>query len=183
MHKTIWYVSIAVVLAMRLESGTVWAQLPEGSKAPTFTIKTLDGKTFDLKPLISPGKQQKSAVVLSFWAPLCPPCRSEAPHLQKLYEDYNRKGIAFVGIATGADGLSRVQRFVTDYKLAYTVGWDPDETKAALKYRFTSIPALFIIDSKGVIRRTYSGYYPGMEKKIAKKLDHILAEQAKSKAT
>ena len=173
MRGRVYAVAGCAALAL-LAAGIAIAQLEKGSQAPDFKATGLDGREFGLKPLISEGKAQKAVVVLAFWATWCPPCRAEAPHLQKISKDYADRGVAVVGVSLDGPRSSRVQRFVDQQKLTYTVVLDPDG-KAANKYRVRSIPTLFVIDSGGVIRATRVGYGPGSEKELAKDIDRILA--------
>ena len=52
--------------------------------ANDFTVYDANGNAVKLSDFI--GKP----IVLNFWASWCPPCKSEMPHLQQLYEDYGR---------------------------------------------------------------------------------------------
>jgi len=59
--------------------------------APDFTAKSLTGTPISL------ASYRGKIVVLNFWGSWCPPCRSEAPTLAVLSEQYASKGVAFLG--------------------------------------------------------------------------------------
>ncbi len=65
--------------------GGVAAELAQGRhpSAPTFTLPRLD----DGSPL-SLASLRGKAVVINFFTSWCPPCKVEAPALQRLYERY-----------------------------------------------------------------------------------------------
>ena len=64
----------------------------EGTTLPSFTAKTIDGKTIDLEDKV---------VVLNFWFIGCTGCREEIPKLNELAAKYaNRADIVFLAIAT-----------------------------------------------------------------------------------
>ena len=69
-----------------------------------FTVATLDGGTFDGRSLA--GKP----AVLWFWAPWCPTCAAEAPHVRQFADQYAGK-ITMVGVA-GLDKVANMHRFV-----------------------------------------------------------------------
>ncbi|WP_188187866.1 TlpA family protein disulfide reductase [Nonomuraea sp. SYSU D8015] len=76
------------------------AGVPEALK---FSATTLDGKAFQGESLA--GKP----VVFWFWAPWCPKCMSEAPHVKAAAAEYG--DVAFVGVA-GLDTEAAMKEFV-----------------------------------------------------------------------
>ncbi|MEO3803130.1 redoxin domain-containing protein [Nonomuraea sp. B1E8] len=68
-----------------------------------FSARTLDGETFQGASLA--GKP----VVFWFWAPWCPKCMSEAPHVKAAAARYG--DVAFVGVA-GLDTEAAMKEFV-----------------------------------------------------------------------
>jgi len=165
---------VGVPILAVLAAGLASAQLRKGADAPDFKLTTLDGKEFRLQPLISEGKERKAVVVLAFWATWCPPCRAEAPHLQRIHKDYADKGVAVIGVSLDDRGAERVKRYVEQCGLKYTILLDPNGSKAAEKYRVRSIPSLFVLDGKGTIRAAHVGYSPGSEKELEKEIKQIL---------
>ncbi|SDS17192.1 Thiol-disulfide isomerase or thioredoxin [Brevibacterium sandarakinum] len=90
-------------------SGTgVVTQIPQ-SKRPTavkLAGNTTNGNAFDLQ------EWQGSPVVLNLWYAACPPCREEAPDLQRSYDSFRDEGVRFLGInvrdeAPAADAFAR----------------------------------------------------------------------------
>ena len=96
-------------------------------------------------------------VLLNFWASWCPPCRSEMPAMQQVYESYRDEGLEVVAVnMTHQDSLSDVQSFLNIYQLTFPVMLDM-RGESALKYQVRALPTTFLIDRAGVIREVVVG--------------------------
>lgn len=85
---------------------------------PDFTGRTLTGASLRL------ASYRGKVVVLNFWGSWCVPCRSEAPTLAVLSEQYRSRGVSFVGDDVGeapTDGLA----FIRDMGITYPSVSDP----------------------------------------------------------
>lgn len=146
-------------------ASVLWADLASGTKAPDFTLPTLDGKTFTLHDSF---KKPAKVVVLDLWATWCPPCRAQTPHLIALNNKFKDKGVLMVGVAIDAE-----RKPVTDYAkkqgVNYTVVLDPEAKKTGASYKIRGIPATYVIDKKGIIRFAHSGFPPDRYKEEQKK--------------
>lgn len=176
MLKKNWLIAAAMIVA--LAAGSASAQIAKGKTAPDFSLKTLDGKDFKLKPLVSKGTDQKKVVILAFWGSWCPPCRAEGPHLQALYEKYKDQDVAVVGVAV-QDEQASAQKFVDFAKLTYTVVLDTDEADIGAKYGAPPIPRLYVLDRNGTVRFTHLGYGQGAEVELDKEIKGLLKEKPK----
>ncbi|MGI6296298.1 MAG: TlpA family protein disulfide reductase [Armatimonadota bacterium] len=148
------FIALVVVAVVASISAVAYANLKVGTKAPDFSLKDLDGKTFTLADNFkAPGK----VVLLDIWATWCPPCRAEIPHLIKLQTKYKDKPVVIVGVAVD-ERKTDVESFAKKNKINYVVC--PDERGKAIgdKYSVRGIPATYIIDKKGVIRYVHSGF-------------------------
>ncbi|MFH1877689.1 MAG: redoxin domain-containing protein [Candidatus Omnitrophota bacterium] len=121
------------------------------SMAPKFSLKDMDGKTFDLSD--TKGK----VVIVDFWATWCPPCRMEIPHFQSLYEEYKDKGLVVVGVALDRSGLDAVKSFVRENRVTYPVVMGNDDLADAYG-GIRGIPTTFVLDREGRIVEKYVGY-------------------------
>ncbi|MBC7228490.1 MAG: cytochrome c biogenesis protein CcsA, partial [Thermoflexales bacterium] len=120
-----------------------------GQAAPDFTLTLLDGSTFSLSGA------RGQVVVVNFWASWCPPCEAEAADLQAVWEEYQGKGVAFIGIAY-KDEEAAVRDFLARHGVTYPVGLDPTGQVAAL-YGLTGVPETFVVDAEGKVVRFYIG--------------------------
>jgi thiol-disulfide isomerase/thioredoxin len=145
----------------------VMADLSAGTKAPIFTLPTLDGKTFTLK---QPGK----VVMLDIWATWCPPCRAEIPYVIKLSKKYADKDVVIVGVAID-ERKSDVSAFVKQKGISYTIALDPGAQTVGSPYQVRGIPATYIIDKTGIIRHVHSGFGgPADAEQIDKEIARLL---------
>ncbi|WP_228116276.1 TlpA disulfide reductase family protein [Fictibacillus phosphorivorans] len=126
--------------------------LKRGSKAPTFSLRTLDGKQVDLNDYR--GKK----VIINFWATWCPPCRDEMPEMEKFYNEYRNKDIEIlaVNLEYSETNTEKVRKFVQEYKLSFPIPLDEKNT-IGKQFRAVSIPTSYFIDEKGVISNSHIG--------------------------
>ncbi len=120
-----------------------------GAVAPDFTAPSPDGKPVSLKQ--SMGK----VTLVDFWASWCGPCRKESPNVVALYNEFHAKGLNIIGVSLDADAAKWKEAIAAD-KLAWTHVSNLKQWKEpiALQYNVQSIPATFLLDSKGVIVAT-----------------------------
>ncbi|MEQ1764882.1 MAG: TlpA disulfide reductase family protein [Pyrinomonadaceae bacterium] len=133
-------------LMKTLDDGTVEFRLQkipqEGSKAPEFSLKTIDGKT------ISSTELSGKVVVLNFWFIGCPVCRALKPKLNTFKTKFDgRDDVVFIAV-TG-DPPGEVRNFAKNEPLDYiqTAG-------AALelkKFVFSGYPKNIVISKTGEI--------------------------------
>lgn len=120
----------------------------EGSMAPDFSLKALDGSVIQLSTL------RGKFVFLDFWASWCIPCRKENPNVVKAYRQLPASEIVFIGIsldraeesenwreAIKKDGLvwpqiSQLQEF---------------DSPIAQLYKVKGVPRNFLINRQGKI--------------------------------
>jgi cytochrome c biogenesis protein CcmG/thiol:disulfide interchange protein DsbE len=83
--------------------------------APDFRLESLDGRMVKLSDF------RGKAVLLSFWATWCAPCRVEIPWLVELDRKYRSRGLEIVGIAIDASSKDEVARYAKERNIAYTM--------------------------------------------------------------
>jgi thiol-disulfide isomerase/thioredoxin len=103
---------LAVALACVAMTGN--AQTQTASAQPRLTVRTLDGKTFDL------AAERGKWVIVNFWATWCSPCIAEMPAISKYVAAH--KDVTAVGLAYQPEPLADVLKFAhkhpVDYPLA-----------------------------------------------------------------
>jgi peroxiredoxin len=126
------------------------SQLSLPRPAPDFSLKDLDGKTYNLSDY------RGKVVVLNFWATWCPPCVKEIPEYVELQQEFAAKGVQFIGVALDDEGSAKVKPWLVKHPVTYPILL-PD-TKVVNNYGdLSSIPVTFVIDRKGMIRASYVG--------------------------
>jgi thiol-disulfide isomerase/thioredoxin len=124
-------------------------------------LKALEGK-----PLVIEGSSLNSLkfstaewkgkfVLVDFWATWCPPCREELPKLKKAYAQYHDQGLEVVGVSCD-NSLDDLQKFVAQNQdMPWPQMFDPSKPgwhAVAQQHNINQIPAMFVIDRKGVVR-------------------------------
>ncbi len=165
-----WLLAYAVALALLglMGWGLVRAgQGPvESGPAPDFTLTTFEGDVIRLSDL------RGQVVVINFWASWCPPCREEAPYLERTWRAYKDKGVLFIGVDY-LDTEKKALEYIAEFDITYPNGPDIG-TRIADAYRIKGVPETFFVDKKGYLRGVKIG--PLRPPELEEKLDALLAE-------
>jgi len=164
MKKIILTLSFA--LAFVLSSNVLLAQ----DQMPSVNIKTLEGKSVNITDYAKEGQ----LTVISFWATWCTPCKKELDAIADIYEDwqeeYNMELLAIT--IDDARALAKVRPMVAQKNWDYTILSDANQNlMQALS--FQTVPQTFIMDGKGNIVYSHSGYVPGDEYELEDKLAEL----------
>jgi peroxiredoxin len=113
----------------------------------------IDPDDFTL-PLLAGGNVNLSSyrgkvVILNFWATWCPPCRTEMPSMEILYQRFNAQGLEILAVDTG-ENASTVQQFINSAGYTFPVILD-SANRVSSVYGIRAIPTTFIIDREGKI--------------------------------
>ncbi len=141
---------------------------------PSVQVRSLDGKTVDIQDF---GKNDK-ITVLSFWATWCSPCKKELDAIADVYpdwqEEYNMELVAVT--IDNSRNLTKVGPLVASKNWEYTILADTkEELKNALNV--AAVPHTFLIDQKGNIVFSHSGYVPGDEYELEDMIRELAAEK------
>lgn len=112
-----------------------------GKTAASFPVPSIDGKSESLA-----GYRGK-VVVMNLWATWCPPCRSEMPDLEKLYETYRSRGLIVVGINQG-ESRERAASFAQSLRITYPI-WLDSQQQYGRTYIALGLPTTVVIDRSG----------------------------------
>jgi thiol-disulfide isomerase/thioredoxin len=129
--------------------------LYDGNRQP---IPNLSGED-----LMNPGKQISLAdyagkvVVVNLWGQWCPPCRTEAPEVEKLYQQEQAAGVQVIGYDVRDPDRSAPQDFVRDRGLTYPSIYDPSgrELLKLHGYPLNAIPSTIVIDKNQRVAAVY----------------------------
>ena len=139
-----------------------------------FNVSTLTGDG----PDVFAGNLGDKVVLVSFWGPWCPPCRSEFPHLAELAEKLrDRHDFLWLPVTYGPGGNQSPQQlrqeasaFLARSGLKTVTYHDPQQSlvraaTAAGAFQ-NSFPCTVLLDRSGLIHAVWNGYSPGTEKQI-----------------
>ena len=124
-------------------------------KAIDFTLTDLDGKKVSLKDFI--GKN----VYLNFWATWCPPCKSEMPEIEKVYQQYKDKDFVVLAVDLGED-KNIVKNFMQQNKYTFNILLDSNQN-VATQYNINAIPVSYFINKDGNVVAKKIGALTGEE--------------------
>ena len=93
--------------------------------APSFTLKTVDGKTVSLSDY------KGKAVLLNFWATWCGPCKLEMPWLIDMQKKYAAQGFTVLGISEDDGSTKEVRDFMSKMGVDYPVLMYDDQLNKA----------------------------------------------------
>lgn len=138
-----------------------------GSKAPFFSVQSLEYNNFVLVEKLAELKKTKGFLVLDFWATWCKPCMRELPAFEKIHKELAAKGFHFYAVAID-DKRQDIWKFIkTDKKFTFPVLVDLNAYQAGRKYGADrTLPQIFVIDSDGVVRWQHTGEIKNMEEAL-----------------
>ena len=159
-----WVQAKAIEAIDRIAKMSAQAKIAIGTEILDFTAEYLSGESVSLNEL----QQEKSLVLLEFWASWCGPCRVEIPHMKKAYERFKDKGFEIVSF-TIDDSKEDWELASEEEELPWPNVGMGEEAEAATKYSVTGVPANYLFDARTgtIVALNLRGY----------KLDEMLEEK------
>lgn len=141
-------------------------QLQLKKKPVELSFTAVDGTKVDL------AKMRGKVVLVDFWATWCGPCIGEIPNVVATYKKLHDKGFEIVGISLDKD-KDRLASFTKDKGMTWVQYFDGKvwENEISSKYGIMGIPAMWVLDKKGMIRSTNA-----RGSKLGKLVEDLLAE-------
>jgi peroxiredoxin len=141
MRKLFTFVVIAM-MSLALHGQTTHPILALGSPAPDFALPGVDGKTHKLSDYAS-----SPILVVVFTCDHCPIAQMYEQRIEKLYEDYGKRGVAVVAIQ-GNDPKATTIDELDSSDLGDTL----DEMKIRVRYKHLHYPYLYDGATQSVTR-------------------------------
>jgi thiol-disulfide isomerase/thioredoxin len=125
---------------------------------------------------VAPEVWKNKVVIIDFWATWCVPCMQEMPYIQKLYDKYkDNPSVQFMIVNSGArNTLADAQGWNGNKKYSFPVFFNTDP-EVGDKFKFTLIPATYIINKEGNIQFSNIGFEgPDVEMKLKLQIEQLL---------
>ena len=140
------------------------AALTTGAKAPSFHLRTFDGKAFSLTDALSHGP-----VVLAFFKVSCPTCQYAFPFLERLHKAYGAKAKLF-GISQ--NDAKETAAFIKEFGITFPILLDDMRSyPVSNAYGLTNVPTIFWIAEDSEIEVSSVGWlkadYQEVNRRIA----------------
>ena len=117
--------------------------------AEDFQVTLFNGEEFSLSEQVG-----RSAMVVNFWYPSCPPCRLEMPHFEAAWQEFQGEGVRFLGlfVPMGFDSDQDARDFVDELGLTFDFATDR-QALIAKSYQIEYFPTTYFIDVNGKVSR------------------------------
>lgn len=120
-----------------------------GKPAPELQVTDIQGKPVSLSAL------KGKTILLDFWTTWCPPCRADAPSIEKLNEKYADKGLAVIGVSVDED-RGTVENYLKKHPRDFPVVLSSDN-EMPRPYQIHVFPTYLIIAPDGTLKTAEEG--------------------------
>ena len=184
MFKIIFNSRVFMGLVVGIMVALNFAIAAEGmSKVENFSLKDVSGKSHSLADY-----RDSQAIVVMFIATQCPVSNAYNSRMVKLFEDYHKNNVAFVGINSNKqESISEIAEHSRKNEFDFPVLKDPDNIIAD-KFNAQVTPEIFVLNQGFEI--LYHGRIDDSQREseiksqdLRKALDEILAKKAVSTVT
>ena len=120
-----------------------------GRPAPELNAVDIQGKTVTLATL------KGTTVLLDFWTTWCPPCRADAPALDKLYSKYGDRDLMIVGISVSEE-RTIAEKFLKEHPHSFPIVLTT-ENELPTAYQIGVFPTYIVIEPDGNVASAVEG--------------------------
>jgi peroxiredoxin len=135
-----------------------WKQrqlLAEGTLAPEFELRGLDGNPHSLASILARGP-----ALLAFFKVSCPVCQYTLPFLERIYQGSGREAGAVQILAVSQDKAGSTREFNEEFGITFPALLDDGNGGYPVSNAFgiASVPSLFLIEPDGTISLSGTGF-------------------------
>lgn len=127
-----------IIFLIALLFNVVLAQVP--TKYEDFSLKGVDGKTYSLSDF-----KNSKAIVIIFVSTECPVSNDYNSRMEKLYQDYKNRGVAFIGINSNKEeSVEEIKKHAKKNNLNFLILKDY-ENKIADVFKASYTPEVYVL--------------------------------------
>ena len=171
---------LAWLLLSTVTRGEEHPTLAIGSKAPAFSLKGIDGKTYSLSTF-----SKYKILVIIFTCNHCPTAQAYENRIIQLTKDYSAKGVAIVAVSPNdprsirldelgytdlSDSFAEMKLRAKQKKFNFPYLYDGDKQAMAKAYGPATTPHVFIFDKERILR--FQGRIDDIEKPTERPTTH-----------
>lgn len=131
-----------------------------GAYASAASGQTISFSAQDLEGKIHTYEEYKGQpLIINFWGTWCPPCKMEMPDIQKIYDEYNPKGLEIIGLATERRpemAVQSVSAFIAQHGYNWVMLIANKESAQSLGLG-SGVPYTLFVDKSGKIVKKHTG--------------------------
>lgn len=154
-----------------------------GELAPVFALRAVNGdvineNTVAVDRYFGPdAKQAKKAVLISFFATWCEPCKKELPFLAALYDTYKDKGVMVVSVSIDrdTDKIDMIKSLATQANAKYPVLSDRFNI-VAKRYMVSKLPLVYVVNSEGKVAFSRVGFTEETPRAVTDEIRKLIGE-------
>jgi len=140
--RKLFTLALISMMSLALHAQIAHPILPLGSKAPDFALPGVDGRIHKLSDYAS-----SPILVVIFTCDHCPIAQMYESRIEKLYEDYSKRGVAVVAIEGNDPSATTIDELDSS-----DVGDTPADMKIRYQYKHLHYPYLYDGDTQAVTR-------------------------------
>lgn len=135
-------ISLIAIVAIYIVSVAACATYSSPGKIEDFSLRDSNGKEHSLSDF-----KESKAIVVMFIATECPVSNDYNSRMEKLYNEYREKGIAFLGINSNkAEPVERIKEHAAENGLTFTILKD-EKNIIADKFKASVTPEIYVLNS------------------------------------
>lgn len=165
------HLSLLLVLSsLLIACGAGQASLGAGGGETRIPLADFLREDIERAPITPARLDEAKAVIVSFWATWCKPCKGELPLLNDLVKTYGDKGLEVFAVSIDDAAVAgEVRAYVQANRFAFTVVHDEDGAIAGELNPRVDVPFTMVL-SKGRVHKVHRGFtaadFPVLEAEV-----------------
>ena len=167
-----WYVFLLFFIAAP-------AVMAQDLTSVDFNLRDIDGNEQSFQKYLAAVRgpesaPRKGAILISFWAMWCEPCKQEMKAMRTVYDQFKEQNFHYIAInLDNPRSIAKVKSYLKAQQLPYDFWLDPN-SEVFKKLNGQGMPYSLILNSEGKLITKRVGYMAGEEKEIQEDIKKIL---------